>query len=456
MTNNSANIPKAANDELAMPTLEFDNADNGLGLEIERSSQASSNAAPASDNESINLSFDVDDSELSFGDSSEVEKQSEPTGEISLTDESTLSSLDFGALLPKSKIPEINASGATISQSLREDLTSFSTARKNSPVETKNTSSESMEFHVNEFQALPASSFTAVMTKSHMSLQQETHEDKEEVKTEKPITKLLYVSTPVEVEAKVEAKEETEAEENIDIEYNFDEVLSPAPVTDFVHKPEPLISNSSSTGSFTDGRVDVEMQATIRLIREEREDLLKQLKEAKSIARDLEQDNLTLKSALDESVIEVSILRKRHAVEIEDVKYRLSMTEDKKVLAEERAKSLIGQKEKLEQKVRIDISQVRQREKELETRLEMLSIDVDSQVQSRDQKILELRRKIDSLEFNMENVSIKEQKSTDDKRKIEDKLNKIMKTLRNSIKNLEDDVESEGGTVRESPAGKSR
>ncbi len=74
----------------------------------------------------------------------------------------------------------------------------------------------------------------------------------------------------------------------------------------------------------------------------------------------------------------------------------------------------------------------------------MLSIDVGSQVQSRDQKILELRRKIDSLEFNMENVSIREHKSLDDKRKLEDKLNKIMKTLRHSIKNLEDDIDQVG------------
>jgi len=58
---------------------------------------------------------------------------------------------------------------------------------------------------------------------------------------------------------------------------------------------------------------------------------------------------------------------------------------------------------------------------------------------------LELRRKIDSLEFNMENVSIKEQKSEDDKRKLEDKLTKIMKTLRHSIKNLEDDIDQATG-----------
>ncbi|MBC7539489.1 MAG: hypothetical protein H7281_11760 [Bacteriovorax sp.] len=208
-------------------------------------------------------------------------------------------------------------------------------------------------------------------------------------------------------------------------------------------------SSSAPSGhsSYVSDEESTRVQATIRQMREEREELLNQVKSFKSNIRELEQDNLTLKAALDESKIEVSILRKRHMVELEDIKYRLSFNEEKKAMAEEKARQAVGQKEKLEQRVRIDFNQVKLREKELETKLEMLSIDVDSQVQSRDQKILELRRKIDSLEFNMENVSIKEQKSQDDKRKLEDKLNKIMKTLRHSIKNLEDDIDqaTDGG-----------
>lgn len=183
------------------------------------------------------------------------------------------------------------------------------------------------------------------------------------------------------------------------------------------------------------------IQATIRQLREEREELLGQIKNYKAANRELEQDNLTLKACLDESKIEVSILRKRHLTELEDFKYQFSANEEKKQQAIEKARQADGKREKLEQRVRIDFNQVKQREKELETKLELLTIDIESQVQSRDQKILELRRKIDSLEFNMENVSIKEHKSEEDKRKLEDKLNKIMKTLRHSIKNLEDDID---------------
>ncbi len=203
----------------------------------------------------------------------------------------------------------------------------------------------------------------------------------------------------------------------------------------------PMPTERTPHTSFVSDEESTRLQATIRQLREEREELVSQIKTLKVEAREFEQDNLTLKAALDESKIEISIMRKRHMVDIEDMKYRLSLNEEKRSFAEEKARIAESKREKLEQRVRIDFNQVKQREKELETKLEMLSIDVDSQVQSRDQKILELRRKIDALEFNMENVSIKEQKSQDDKRKLEDKLNKIMKTLRHSIKNLEDDID---------------
>lgn len=207
---------------------------------------------------------------------------------------------------------------------------------------------------------------------------------------------------------------------------------------------EPLSSLGSGAGlgaKSLSTEDSMRFQATIRALREEREELLSQIKTLKADSKEFEQDNLTLKANLDEAKIEITILRKRHMVELEDLKYRLTMSEEKKALADEKARQAELRREKLEQKVRIDFNQVKQREKELESKLELLSMDVDSQVQSRDQKILELRRKIDALEFNMENASIKEQKSLEDKRKLEDRLSKIMKTLRHSIKNLEDDID---------------
>ncbi|MEA9356337.1 hypothetical protein SHI21_08995 [Bacteriovorax sp. PP10] len=208
-----------------------------------------------------------------------------------------------------------------------------------------------------------------------------------------------------------------------------------------ISTPTPMPTSAGMGGTSLNAEDSMRFQATIRALREEREEMLLQIKNLKSDSKELEQDNLTLKANLDEAKIEITILRKRQMVELEDLKYRLALSEEKKAMSVELAKQADMRREKLEQKVRIDFNQVKQREKELESKLELLSMDVDSQVQSRDQKILELRRKIDALEFNMENASIKEQKSLDDKRKLEDRLNKIMKTLRHSIKNLEDDID---------------
>lgn len=214
----------------------------------------------------------------------------------------------------------------------------------------------------------------------------------------------------------------------------------PEPAPKFSPQQESPVSMGLGGSSMTT-EDSMRFQGTIRALREEREEMLALIKNLKSDSKELEQDNLTLKANLDEAKIEITILRKRHMVELEDIKYRMTLGEEKKAMAEEKARQADMRREKLEQKVRIDFNQVKQREKELESKLELLSMDVDSQVHSRDQKILELRRKIDALEFNMENASIKEQKSLDDKRKLEDRLNKIMKTLRHSIKNLEDDID---------------
>lgn len=227
---------------------------------------------------------------------------------------------------------------------------------------------------------------------------------------------------------------------------------SPPPISQIesIKSMEP-----SSTKSMANASVDhryempsmnvednVKVHSTIRQLIEEREILLSTIKQLKQDVREYEQDNLTLKACLDESKIEVNILKKRFVTELEDYKHQLLLNEEKKSILEERVKQLEKTKDRFEQKARIDINQIRQREKELENKIELMSMDIDSQIHGRDQKILELRRKIDSLEFNMENVTIREQKTADDKRKLEDKLNKIMKTLRNSIKNLEEDIES--------------
>jgi len=54
-------------------------------------------------------------------------------------------------------------------------------------------------------------------------------------------------------------------------------------------------------------------------------------------------------------------------------------------------------------------------------------------------KILELKRKIDAMEFDMESYTMQEKKSVESRYELEDKLGKAIKTLRSAISVLEDD-----------------
>lgn len=186
------------------------------------------------------------------------------------------------------------------------------------------------------------------------------------------------------------------------------------------------------------------LQGTIRQLREEREEFLQTIDELKGEHKLKEQDKTGLEAELDELKIELSIIKKRHLSEMEEMRYQLRLNEEKKEMFEQRAKNAQKEIDRLSSKIHIDINKVKQREKDLESQLELVTMDSESKVKSRDMKILELKRKIDALEFNMENVAIREHKLKEDKVKTEERLNKIMKTLRGSIKLLEDDIEYAG------------
>ena len=94
------------------------------------------------------------------------------------------------------------------------------------------------------------------------------------------------------------------------------------------------------------------------------------------------------------------------------------------------------------QKFRVNFSQVRKREQELESRLELVSMDSATQLKTRDEKIMDLKRKIDSLEFNMESLESSEKKSKSETKKLERKLSHVMDALKSSLNQFKEDDES--------------
>lgn len=179
------------------------------------------------------------------------------------------------------------------------------------------------------------------------------------------------------------------------------------------------------------------MQATISNLRADRSELLNKIQKLEDEKVLHSRLNLSVRAELDEKKIELTIIRRKLNDEIGELKDRMKLYDEKRMIWEEKIKFLQNELDKSSQKNKIDVKKVQMREKELEQRLELLKSDAETQIKNRDLKILELKRKIDAMEFDMESISQQEKKSIESRFELEDKLDKAIKTLRSAISVLE-------------------
>ena len=178
---------------------------------------------------------------------------------------------------------------------------------------------------------------------------------------------------------------------------------------------------------------------TIKTLREDRDHWIEKVSQFEEAKEQEKRDFLNLQAQLDESKIEISIMKKRYNKQIEELKYQLELSDDRKEALKEKNIKYREEVEKLSQKTKVDVHKVRARERELEEKLEMLRADAEIQIKNRDHKILDLKRRIDTLEFDIETSHVKEQQSLTGKQDLEDKMDRVIQTLRSAINQLEDD-----------------
>lgn len=220
-------------------------------------------------------------------------------------------------------------------------------------------------------------------------------------------------------------------------------------------KKEESVSSSESTSSSSRsvdqdikqivGNYSGEMErlaATLSNLRADREELLAKIQKLEEEKILQHRQNLSLRAELDEKKIELTIIKKKLNEENNELKDRLKIQEEMKLIMEEKNRQLQLEVEKISQKNRLDVKKVQGRERELEQKLELLKADAETQIRHRDQKILELKRRIDGMEFDMESMGHQEKRSLEGKVELEQKLDKAIRTLRGAISILENDSEA--------------
>ena len=185
----------------------------------------------------------------------------------------------------------------------------------------------------------------------------------------------------------------------------------------------------------------IRLGETIKSLREEKRILNDKLIDFEN-SKDVHQKGLNdLKAEIDEKNIELVVVKKRFEKQVDDLKFQLDLSHDKKEILLKKNEKLQQELETLSRDKKVDRSKIMARENELSEKLEMLRQDAEIQIKNRDQKILELKRRIDTLEFDVENSHLKHRTTIDNHLDLEDKMNRVIKTLRSAIVELEEEGE---------------
>ena len=116
--------------------------------------------------------------------------------------------------------------------------------------------------------------------------------------------------------------------------------------------------------------------------------------------------------------------------EIGELKFQVKVKTDKAKLMEGAVREAQTEIERLKDRVRQDIRKIRVREKELENRLEIMKKDSEALIGARENKIMELKRKLDLLEFNMDLLQDQYNREKDNSTKLRERLVKASQVVR--------------------------
>jgi hypothetical protein len=116
--------------------------------------------------------------------------------------------------------------------------------------------------------------------------------------------------------------------------------------------------------------------------------------------------------------------------EINELKFQIKAKTDKTRLLEMKVREAMEETERLKDRVRGDIRKIRVHEKELENRLEIMKKDSEALIGARENKIVELKRKLDLLEFNMDLLQDQYTREKENAAQLRERLMRAAKAVR--------------------------
>ena len=200
------------------------------------------------------------------------------------------------------------------------------------------------------------------------------------------------------------------------------------------------IAPSAPSVNYSDQELS-KMGGLIETLRRERDKLQEDIKKERQANSELKRENQEIRNECDELKVENAILRKRVERKADDFERKYELSEEKRRLLEAKLKQNKNELDKVRKEIREEQHHLKSEENDLRSKIELMEMDYASQIATREEKILELKRTLETLEFNIENMTIKNQELRKQRGEINERLRLVASSLRGSIDIIEDDQE---------------
>ncbi len=139
----------------------------------------------------------------------------------------------------------------------------------------------------------------------------------------------------------------------------------------------------------------------------------------------------------DQLKIKASIHDKRQTSQTEKLLEKIDYLNEKVRILTDKNKDLLDKNKDLSKKNVFDHKRVKLKEEALKEKIELIKDDVASQIQNRERRIINLKRKIDLLDFDLKDSVDREKAYLEKISGLEEKLYSLKKTIGDSLEDLD-------------------
>ncbi len=162
-----------------------------------------------------------------------------------------------------------------------------------------------------------------------------------------------------------------------------------------------------------------------------------QMRSLTNKSQDMVSELETLKRRDESSRVEAREIEKRYREEIVRMKNEFEESQRRSGNVSAEYQELARRREEWKDKVREDLKRIKLKERELENKYELLKRDTQALLDSKDKHVIELKRKNDALELEMESLEERLRNATLSVSAVQAKKRRLIETLRLAISLLE-------------------